>query len=370
MQNISVMGSVGKSTTTHALAWYLSHFGSSYFCGLGNYPKHVTAALKRAKVKKPAYSVFEVSGATFMKGTRTTIGERSNSLIQPDVLLFTAIAPAHYAWGGSLSELARRKSEGFKKIKKGGVLVLNANSPEFDTLKKGLVEGVSLLTYGTSSTCDFFFDTKHSQLIFRGLAFEVKFPPFFSLFEKLNIVGCVAAVIALIPFFKLPAVFDFSKLPILDGRGKFYKDVSLLGRKINLISDCYNSNPHSMLNGLNKFSRVRTPSRKIAVICQMKDLGAIDLAAHQAVVTTAAGLNFDLVIAVGEKYKSGLEKVVNCSIEELDEVLNEHLIGVDTLYFKGSHMYGLWAYVNTVVGNKSNLKIKYYEQKLTERSNS
>lgn len=363
MINISVMGSVGKSTTAHALAWYLSNFGNSYFCGLGNYPKHITAAIKRAKAKKPAYSVFEVSGATFMKGTRETIGERSNAAISPEVLLFTAIAPAHYAWCGSLSELARRKSQGFKKIKKGGVLVLNANSPELETLKNGLVEGVMLLTYGISVSCDVFFDAKLSQVAFRELRFEVKFPPFFSLFEKLNIVGCIAAVFALVPLVKLPAVFDFSKLPILDGRGKFYKDIQLLDRKVNIISDCYNSNPHSMLNGLHKFSRVKTPGRRVVVICQMKDLGSIDLAAHQAVLNKAVSLGFDLVIAVGEKYRGEYQNFVNCTLEELNDVLNHHLAEGDTLYFKGSHMYGLWAFVNTVVGNKSNLKIKFYEQR-------
>jgi hypothetical protein len=54
------MGSVGKSSTAHALAWYLSNYGSSYFGGLGNHPKYITDALKRAKVKKPRYSCIAV----------------------------------------------------------------------------------------------------------------------------------------------------------------------------------------------------------------------------------------------------------------------------------------------------------------------
>ena len=243
------------------------------------------------------------------------------------------------------------------------MLVLNADSPEFETLKKGLTEGVSLLTYGTSLQSDVFFDAGLNQVIFKTLRFAMKFPPFFSLPEKLNLVGCVAAVFAIVPFFKLPEVFDFSKLPVLDGRGKLYRDILLHGRKVNIISDCYNSNPHSMVNGLSKFSRLKTTGRRIAVICQMKDLGTIDTAAHRAVLETALGLGFDMVIAIGEKYSSELANYINSNIEELDQVLNKHVQHGDTLYFKGSHIYGLWAYVNALVDNKNDLKTKFYEQK-------
>ncbi|WP_412468774.1 Mur ligase family protein [Pedobacter sp. KLB.chiD] len=362
MINISVMGSVGKSTTSHALAWYLANFGQSYFCGLGNYPKHVSAAKKRADATRPNFCVYEVSGAALIKGSTKTIGEKSNAIINPDVLLFTTIAPAHYSWCGSLKEIARRKMEAFKKIKKGGVLILNADSKEFETLKSGWPAYTTLLTYGTSDHCQICFDVYEGTIKFRGLSFDIKFPLFFSAYEKLNIVGCVSAILSIVPLINLPKTFDFSKLPTLDGRGKLYKNVKLFNFEINLISDCYNSNPISMQNGLHKFSKLNVSGRKIVVICQMKDLGSLEIVGHETVIRTALNLKFDLVIAIGELYHVAIEQhLISCKIENLDEILRNNVRNGDTLYFKGSHMYGLWGYVNNLVGNKSNLKAKFYE---------
>ena len=68
-----------------------------------------------------------------------------------------------------------------------------------------------------------------------------------------------------------------------------------------LIEDAYNANPSSMAAALDSFAAIREPS-KVALLGDMRELGAESLAEHRAVVRRLAAMDLAGVCLVGEEF--------------------------------------------------------------------
>jgi UDP-N-acetylmuramoyl-tripeptide--D-alanyl-D-alanine ligase len=80
-------------------------------------------------------------------------------------------------------------------------------------------------------------------------------------------------------------------------------EVSTSPDGVLVINDSYNANPDSMraaLEALADIARRRGRGRVVAVLGDMRELGAASRAEHEALGRFAAGLGVDLLVSVGE----------------------------------------------------------------------
>ena len=116
-------------------------------------------------------------------------------------------------------------------------------------------------------------------------------------------------------------------------------------RGVQFLDDSYNANPDSMKAALRTLVELETEGRRVAVLGQMSELGAESERGHREVGETAASLQIDELITVGElggsiaqaAQDAGLENVV--ALETAGEA-SEHLCATahagDLILVKGS----------------------------------
>lgn len=108
--------------------------------------------------------------------------------------------------------------------------------------------------------------------------------------------------------------------------------------KIRIIDDCYNANPTSVrasLDTLMNFS-----GRKVAILGDMKELGANELELHRETGIYAKQKYVDLVIAIGPLAKElakGANGIWYNTIENAEKMIKTLVHDGDTVLVKASH---------------------------------
>jgi UDP-N-acetylmuramoyl-tripeptide--D-alanyl-D-alanine ligase len=67
-----------------------------------------------------------------------------------------------------------------------------------------------------------------------------------------------------------------------------------------ILNDAYNANPDSMLAALKTLAAAKVSGKRIAVLGDMRELGAAGIAEHEAIGKEAARLGIDYVLTFGE----------------------------------------------------------------------
>ncbi len=78
---------------------------------------------------------------------------------------------------------------------------------------------------------------------------------------------------------------------------------------VKFINDAYNANPASVSLLIDDFCRMRTPSRKVFVFGEMRELGRFSKKCHQKVAEQIAKSNIDILFAIGKATKWTIEKL-------------------------------------------------------------
>lgn len=123
---------------------------------------------------------------------------------------------------------------------------------------------------------------------------------------------------------------------------------------ITVIEDCYNASPDSMKAALSALSAFKA-ERKIAVLADMLELGAISEEAHRNVGKMAADFNIDMLFTFGKQAKfiaEGAESLKNVKSFEDKQELTESLLTCvrpgDCILFKGSRGMKLEEVINAL----------------------
>ena len=132
---------------------------------------------------------------------------------------------------------------------------------------------------------------------------------------------------------------------------------------VAVIDDAYNANPDSMNASLEALAAMRAGGRRIAVIGEMKELGASSPAEHRAVGEVAGKLGIDLVVAVGGDdaaqvaagaQDAGADARLVPGREAARELLEGHRLGTgDVVLVKASLAAGLRALAADLAGRVS-----------------
>ena len=125
---------------------------------------------------------------------------------------------------------------------------------------------------------------------------------------------------------------------------------------IRFIEDCYNASPDSQQAALRMLSSLQA-KRKIAVLGDMLELGAISEEAHRNAGLLAAKNKIDVLMTYGERSQATAEKATECGVpvvksfldtQELADALVQMLQEGDAILFKASRGMALEDVINSI----------------------
>jgi UDP-N-acetylmuramoyl-tripeptide--D-alanyl-D-alanine ligase len=216
---------------------------------------------------------------------------RLTSIAHPEVGVITNVARAHLEGLGTLVEVAKAKAELLEGLPQEGVAILNEATPSYRLLKKFLrsplkTVGKASGIKATLSETSFVTKVGKKKVTFR-----------MPILGKHNVSNALMAI-AVGDYFGVPVAKMQAALKNLQAGSKRMEVVSA-GQKINIINDCYNANPDSMVAGLEYLKDSAGKKRKVAILGDMFELGAESGKMHGELGQKAAGAKVGLLIAIG-----------------------------------------------------------------------
>lgn len=351
----AVTGSVGKTTTKDMLTALLE---PTMAVGATSGNRNSTLGLPAEVLSQPdGIDVFVAEAGMSRAGELDTIG----SLITPQVLLYTRIAPVHTEFFDGLDGIVRAKAELLLHLDPAGTLVINADDPHQRDFPAATTARV--LRFGTPDA-----DARLSDLEDRGL-FGTRFTlhlPSGEVAVELGLAGrhqaenLLAAATAA-DAFGVDADGVAQVVPTLEPaphRGRIHR----LDAGITLVDDSYNASPLAMRRLLEMLATA--PGRRVAVLGEMYELGEQTSEAHRGVGREAAA-SCDLLIAIGGASAVELANAARtaglaagavhriadaeAAVDFLDTVLKRG----DFVLIKGSRGVGLDRIVDTMLGREA-----------------
>ena len=289
---VSVTGSVGKTGTKEALGVALAGFGQTHVSG-GNLNNHIGAPLSLARLPASArYAVLELG--MNHKGEISPLSR----LVRPHLSIITNVEAVHIEFFDSEAGIAAAKAEIFEGMHRGGDAVLNRDNPWFEHLADhARGRELSIFSFGRDERADARLldaevgsDGSRVRLRINGWEIDYELAAV-GAHWAFNSVGVLAAIHAL--------ELDVEQAAraigrIVAGRGRGAQSLIALpdGGGYTLIDESYNANPASMRAALSVLglARVSGTGRRIAVLGDMRELGARGPALH-------AGLGDDVLAA-------------------------------------------------------------------------
>ena len=340
----AVTGSVGKTSTKEALRSVLALFAST-FATTGNLNNQWGAPLSLARMpRETRYGVFELG--------MNHAGEISplSQMVRPHVAIITTVEPVHIEFFASVAEIADAKAEIFDGLMPGGAAILPFDNPHFERLEaQARRMGARVLTFGTMDgawarlvDCQIEPDGNEvtAEIGGKRLRYRMAAP---GRHLALNSMAVLAAAFALELDLDhaLPA---FGVVQALKGRGK-REQLQIAGGALELIDEGYNASPASVRAALNLLGTLPTAfgGRRIAVLGDMRELGATAPQLHRELAPDLSAAKVDLAFLVGP-HMQGLYDLLPAAMKGAhratsDEMVQPLLAALkpgDTVLIKGS----------------------------------
>jgi UDP-N-acetylmuramoyl-tripeptide--D-alanyl-D-alanine ligase len=194
---------------------------------------------------------------------------------------------------GSLEGVAREKTELFQAVAEQGTAFVNVDDPFlFDYLPR-LKRSIR---YGIKNAAEV--KGKFLGVNQRGATRFQVFDQEISLRVPgmHNIYNALAAISVGLEF-GLPLSQMKSLLETFESHSKRLQVIEHQG--ITILNDCYNANPDSMEAALAVLNSIQVPGRKLAVVADMLELGAVASAEHRQVGQKIAQMPLDYVLGYG-----------------------------------------------------------------------
>jgi UDP-N-acetylmuramoyl-tripeptide--D-alanyl-D-alanine ligase len=343
---VALTGSQGKTSTKDLLAHVLTEAGRTV-ATLGSFNNELGLPLTVLRADRATeYLVLEM-GARHIGDLRA-----SCEVARPHVALVLNVGKAHVGEFGSQEAIAAAKGEIVEALPEDGVAVLNADDP--------LVVAMAARTAAPVRT---FGSAQEADVRYEHLRVDDLGRPAFDLVAAgervpvtLGLVGehhagnaAAAAAVALALGMPLASVATALASAATVSRGRM--EVHQRADGVTVIDDAYNANPDSMraaLKALAAIGRGRPDARTVAVLGEMRELGASSQEEHDAVGRLVVRLDINQLLVVGEPAKPlhlgaclegswGEESVFVADNEAATAWLREHLAPGDVVLFKASN---------------------------------
>jgi UDP-N-acetylmuramoyl-tripeptide--D-alanyl-D-alanine ligase len=305
---VAVTGSVGKTGTKEALRLTLEQSGKVH-ASVASFNNHWGVPLTLARMPADTeFGVFEI-GMNHADEIRPLV-----KMVRPHVAIITTVQPVHLEFFESVEKIAQAKAEIFEGLEPDGIAILNKDNRQFDLLKfLASTSGVSQIhTFGEDGSADSHIEnvagfpggsSVDARVLGQEITYKIGATGRHHVKNSLAVLTAVSDLGA--DLAKAGLALDAMRSP--KGRGEVSR-LPVTGGEVALIDESYNANPASMRAALAVLgeSQVTPPGRRIAVIGDMRELGA----------------NADRLHG------------------ELSKPITEN--GIDAVYCAGPHMHSLW----------------------------
>jgi UDP-N-acetylmuramoyl-tripeptide--D-alanyl-D-alanine ligase len=213
------------------------------------------------------------------------------AIARPDVGVIVNVGPAHLELLGSLEAIAAAKAELIAGLAAGATVVLPAGEA---LLAPHMRDDVHAVAFGEGGQVRLLARDPAGRVTIDAGGERIELEPSFAQAHNLrNLLAAVAAARALGVRPSGPLEVSFSEM-----RGQR----SELPSGVMLIDDCYNANPMSMraaLEDLAASGRGTAPTRRVAVLGDMLELGPQARALHREIGEHARRSGVELLVTVG-----------------------------------------------------------------------
>jgi UDP-N-acetylmuramoyl-tripeptide--D-alanyl-D-alanine ligase len=286
---VAVAGSTGKTSTKDLLAAALASSG----CYANEESYNNEFGLPITLLNTPASATVVV----------TEMGERKPGdvarlcqIARPEIGVVTNVGLAHAEFLGGTEGAAATMRELLDELPPGGLAVLNADDP--------WTEQLAAHTHADVATVGHSIDADHRV---SGVRLDDRLRASFELdgcrlgvplHGAHQVLNAAMAVVVAHRAFGVP-LQEIGTLLAGTRAGRWRMELEESSRGVVVLNDSYNANPSSMEAGLLALAHVRAGGRRIAVLGDMRELGAHADRAHAAIGRKAAELGIDLVVGVG-----------------------------------------------------------------------
>ncbi len=334
---IGITGSVGKTSTKEVMATVLAR----RFCTLKT-PRSYNSAATLPLVLlhlRPEHEVAVIEMGMYLPGDISRLA----ALAQPQIGVVTNVGPSHLERVGSIEGITRAKSELPASLPAHGIAILNAD----DHRVRGMasITPAQVVMYGRADDAD----VRGAILADRGLdGLRVRITYDATTFDcDVRLAGAhhLATILSVVA---VARALGMAPDAIRDGLGDVAGDIRLQtshgARGEVVIDDTWNAAPASMIAALGILAG--QPGQRIAVLGDMREIGAIEVAEHRRVGAVAAS-SADWLITCGERgrwigegaHEAGMagDRIIHCD-ELAAAVVAVHRIATagDHILIKGS----------------------------------
>ncbi len=288
LKKIAVTGSNGKTTTKEMLKTVLSESFRT-MATEGNFNNQIG-------VPKTIFRFKHTDEVAVIEMGTSAPGEIHplSMAVEPDIAVITNIGASHLEHLGNLDNVFREKTSIVDGLRKGGLLVVNADDPRLSRLRTN--KSYRVLTFGIKRGIvkpeRLSWDENACATFYIGRTeFHLNVPGIHNVYNAL-------AAIAVATSLRMPkstVASALSKFRAANMRMEIRNGVG-----IKIVSDCYNANPSSTRMALQTIGALENSARKIAVLGDMLELGEKSADMHFEIGTVVADMHFDLLVAVGK----------------------------------------------------------------------
>ncbi|MBU0646191.1 hypothetical protein KJ611_01785 [Patescibacteria group bacterium] len=331
---VAVTGSVGKTSTRNAIAAVLE---SSFRLrtNFANYNNEFGVPLTIIGAVSPEKSLIGWLKVIFHGAKQTLFKDQTYpqllvlefgadrpgdigalcDIAQPDVAVLTVVSPVHAANYASFEQLIDEKTTIIRRVKPGGLAVLNADDAR--VLDHRLEAPARVLTYGFSQAADlrgfnYHLETRQDFTFdpgeqFAETHFEVEFEEETMPANLPNLIGR-AQVSAALGALAVGRHFDLSLEDMIPRLAKILPQAGRMNplpgiKKCLVLDDTYNAAPASVRAALEVLGQF-TPQgdgQRIAALGQMAELGRYSRDEHRLIGHQVAEIGVSLLVTVGEE---------------------------------------------------------------------
>lgn len=346
VKKVAITGSNGKTTTKEMTKAVLSMKFNTH-ATQGNFNNHIGVPMTLFQLKHSH------EAAVIEMGTSGPDEIRPLSLAtEPDVAVITNIGASHLERLHDLDGVFNEKITIKEGLKKGGILIVNADDQRLCKVKSS--KNMKVITFGVNrgmyrpekltwneNACASFYIGR--------TRFELNVPGTHNLYDALAAIAVGEA-------------FRIAKKDIATALCNYRAtNMRMEFKKANgfkIVSDCYNANPSSTKMALQTIGNMKTSGKRIAVLGDMLELGKESANLHAQIGAMVPEMNFDLLITVGKDARNyvrgaksrGMKAVFHFgSVQDVIEFLSDTVAEGDVLLIKGSRGMHMEQVVNALL---------------------
>lgn len=326
---VQITGTNGKTTTKELLSAVLSTKYSTLFTQ-GNLNNHIGVPRTLLRLR-PEHEIAVIETGANHPGEIAFLCQ----MVQADCGLITNVGRAHLEGFGSFEGVKSTKGELYDDLHRRGCFAF-LNTEDADLTAMATERGMETVPYvqGEVAECN-------PMLCVRWYcpAEEQWHTVQTNLIGSYNLANVLSAITAGLHFGVEPALIDkaLEEYVPTNNRSEFRKT-----EHNSLIIDAYNANPTSMAAALENFRQMQAEN-KMAILGEMRELGADSATEHQRVVDRLATMDLHEIWLVGQEFMAADCSALHtahttfANVEEAKERLTSSPVSSRTILIKGSN---------------------------------